>query len=113
MSNTIIIFGNGYVSKFLIQYLKPLGWAIYCTSRKVDLGKPVKNENVTIINFLDPDLPSLIQSSNILLSTVPPNNEMIDPVLHAYADVISKNIFEWKKMNPECRGVVRCEGGIY
>lgn len=95
MSKTIIIFGYGYVSKFLIRKLNALGWAIYCTSREVDIGKPVKNENVTIINFLDPVLPSLIKSSDVILSTVPPNNQMIDPVLHAYADVISKDIFEW------------------
>lgn len=95
MNKTIIIFGHGYVSKFLIQKLNALGWIIYCTSRKTDIGRPVKNENVTIINFLDPAMPSLIKSSDALLSTVPPNNEMIDPVLHAYADVISKNMFEW------------------
>ena len=95
MKKTIIIFGYGYVSKFLIQKLNALGWIIYCTSRKTDIGRPVKNENVTIINFFDPVMPSLIKSSDALLSTVPPNNEMIDPVLHAYADVISKNIFGW------------------
>ena len=95
MRKTIIIFGYGYVSRFLIRELNNLGWIVYCTSRGVDIGKPVKNENVTVINFLDPALPSLIKLSNVLLSTAPPNNEMIDPVLHAYADVISKNTFEW------------------
>lgn len=95
MNKTIIIFGHGYVSKFLIQKLNTLGWIIYCTSRKVDIGRSVKNENVAIINFLDPALPSFIKSSNVLLSTVPPNNEMIDPVLYLYADFISKDMFEW------------------
>lgn len=95
MSKTVIIFGHGYVSKFLIQKLNALGWIIYCTSREVNIGKPIKDENVTIINFLDPALPSLIKSANVLLSTVPPNNEMIDPVLDEYADIISKDIFEW------------------
>lgn len=95
MSKTIIIFGYGYVSKFLIQKLKALGWIIYCTSRTVEIGKPLKKENVTIINFLDPTLPLLFKSSNALLSTAPPNNEMLDPVLHIYSDVISKDSFEW------------------
>ncbi|MEI8295036.1 MAG: SDR family oxidoreductase [Alphaproteobacteria bacterium] len=95
MSKTVIIFGHGYVSKFLIQQLNAFGCVVYCTSRKVDIGRPVKNENVTIINFLDPSLISLIKSSNVLLSTVPPNNEIIDPVLDEYADIISKGIFEW------------------
>lgn len=95
MKKTVIIFGHGYVSKFLIQKLNALGWIIYCTSRKVEIGKPVKNENVTIINFLDPALPSLIKSSNVILSTVPPNNKIIDPVLDGYADIISKDTFEW------------------
>ena len=95
MKNTIIIFGNGYVSKFLIQNLNHPCWTIYCTSRKVALGKPEKDGNVTKINFLDPALPSLIKSSNILLSTVPPNREMIDPVLQSYEDIISKGKFEW------------------
>lgn len=95
MRKTIIIFGHGYVSKFLIQKLNALGWIIYCTSREVDIGNLVKNENITIINFLDPALPSLIKLSNVLLSTAPPNKERIDPVLDRYADIISKDIFEW------------------
>ena len=95
MKKIVIIFGYGYVSKFLIQKLNSLGWIIYCTSRKVEIEKPVKDGNVTIINFLDPALPLLIKSSNVILSTVPPNNETIDPVLYEYADVISKDIFEW------------------
>lgn len=95
MNKKAIIFGNGYVSKFLIQKLNVLGWTIYCTSRKIALEKPVKTENVTIINFLDPNLPSIIKSSNILLSTVPPDREMIDPVLRRYADIISKQQFDW------------------
>jgi len=95
MQKTIIIFGHGYVAKFLIQKLNALGWIIYCTSRQIEVGKPVKNENVTQINFLDPAIPSLIKSADALLSTVPPNNDVIDPVLHTYAEVISKSMFEW------------------
>lgn len=95
MSKTVIIFSHGYVSKFLIQKLDALGWIICCTSRAADIGIPIKNENVTIINFLDPAMPSLIKSSDALLSTVPTNNGIIDPVLLAYSDIISKNMSEW------------------
>jgi nucleoside-diphosphate-sugar epimerase len=95
MNKKVIIFGNGYVSKSLIHKLKDFGWTIFCTSRKVDLRKPIKDENVTIINFLDSSLSSIIETSNILLSTAPPNTEMIDPVLEKYADVISETQFDW------------------
>lgn len=95
MKKQIIIFGYGYVSKFLIQQLKNLNWTIYCTSRKINLDRPVKDGNVTVINFLDPKLPSIIKSSNICLSTVPPSAEIIDPVLKIYSDIISKSSFEW------------------
>lgn len=57
MKKQIIIFGYGYVSKFLIQQLKDHNWTIYCTSRKIDVEKPVKDGNVTVINFLDSKLP--------------------------------------------------------
>lgn len=95
MKKQIIIFGYGYVSKFLIQQLRDLNWKIYCTSRKNNLEKPVTDGDVTIINFLDPKLPSIIKSSNICLSTVPPSAEIIDPVLKAYSDIISKGSFAW------------------
>jgi dTDP-D-glucose 4,6-dehydratase len=95
MKKQIIIFGYGYVSKFLIQQLKDHNWTIYCTSRKIDVEKTVKDGNVTVINFLDPKLPSIIKLSNICLNTVPPSTEIIDPVLKIYSDIISKNSFEW------------------
>ena len=95
MNKQIIIFGYGYVSKFLLPKLRDLGWQIYCTSRKIHIDKPLKYRNVTLINFLDPNLPSIIKSSNICLSTVPPATEILDPVLNIYSDIISKHSFEW------------------
>ena len=95
MNKTILIFGYGYVSKFLIQQLKSLDWLVYCTSRKVNVGQSVNDNNATIINFFDPKLPSIIKSADMLLSTVPPNRDVIDPVLHKYNKVISKANFEW------------------
>ncbi len=95
MNKQIVIFGYGYVSKFLIQQLQDLNWTVYCTSRKIPLDKPVSNGSVTIINFLDPKLPSIIKASNICLSTVPPSAESIDPVLQIHSDIIEKSSFEW------------------
>ena len=95
MKKQIIIFGYGYVSKFLIQKLKPLGWAIYCTSRKVEVNNPIKDENVTLLNFLDPEIHAIIQSSSICLSTIPPNSKVIDPVLRLYAGAIAKAPCKW------------------
>ena len=95
MRKTVIIFGHGYVANFLIEKLNALGYVIYCTSRKVEIGRAIQTENLSIINFLDPALPAFIKSSHVLLSTVPPNNEIIDPVLNQYGDFISKHIFEW------------------
>ena len=95
MIKTITIFGYGYVSKFLMQTLNTLGWNIICTSRSIDLKKPVEYGNIKIINFLDPKLPSFIRASHIILSTVPPNKETIDPVLQVYAEILLKEKFEW------------------
>lgn len=95
MNKQVIIFGYGYVAKCLVQQLQGLKFTTYCTSRTVDLGKPVKDGNATKINFLDPSLPSIIQASHICLSTVPPSSGVVDPVLQTYSHIISKGSFEW------------------
>lgn len=95
MSHTIIIFGNGYVSRFLTQALDSIGWKIYCTSRKIPAGDRIQNGNVTLVNFLDPSIASIIKSSSVILSTVPPNQESCTPALDKYANVISKETFAW------------------
>ena len=95
MSKIIIIFGNGYVSKFLTQKLAKLGWIIYCLSRRVDVEKIIGCENVKLINFFNSGLPSIIKSSKIILSTLPPENKIIDPVLQIYSDLIAKENFQW------------------
>jgi dTDP-D-glucose 4,6-dehydratase len=96
MMNKVTIFGHGYVSRFLIETFSRLGWTIVCTSRKIDIGMPIKNENLTLINFFDPALSSILQSSNIILSTVPPEKN-VDPVLYEYQDIIAqkKSLVQW------------------
>jgi nucleoside-diphosphate-sugar epimerase len=89
MMNKVTIFGHGYVSSFLIKTFSRLGWNIVCTSRKIDIARPIKYENLTLINFFDPDLLSILQTSNIILSTVPPEQN-IDPVLRQYRNIIAQ-----------------------
>lgn len=95
MMKKIIIFGHGYVSKFLTRTFNNLGWATICTSRKIEIGTPIKNGNLTVINFFDPMLTSMIQSSHVILSTIPPNENGIDPVLENYSNIIAKSAFRW------------------
>lgn len=76
---TMVIFGYGYVSKFLINELTKLGWYVYCTSRRVE--QVLHGKSHAIINFSHPDLSSVIKSSHAILSAVPPNDAAIDPVL--------------------------------
>lgn len=96
MMNKVTIFGHGYVSRFLIKTFSRLGWTVVCTSRKIDIGMPIENGNLTLINFFDPTLSSILQSSHIILSTVPPEKN-IDPVLQEYRNIIAqkKSLVRW------------------
>jgi nucleoside-diphosphate-sugar epimerase len=95
MKKTILIFGNGYVSKFLSKELINHGWRVYCTSRHVESKNQNECRNTTMINFFDPVLPEILKSANAILSTVPTGDKMIDPVLEKYLGVITKEKFEW------------------
>lgn len=95
MMNKVTIFGHGYVSRFLTKTFNHLGWTIVCTSRKIETGMPIQNDNLMLINFFDPTLPSILQSSNVILSTIPPSENGIDPVLHKYSDIIAKAVLQW------------------
>lgn len=95
MQKTITILGYGYVSRFLAKELHNLGWTVFSTSRKVEPGNPIKDGYATIINFFDDNLASLITSSNVLLSTIPPEEEITDPALQRYGHLISRQKFDW------------------
>lgn len=89
MNKTIIIFGHGYVAQFLIKNFISLGYNIVCTSRKIAIGTPIVTGNLTLINFLDPTLVSIMQSADVLLSTVPPEHNL-DPVLNKYRNIMQQ-----------------------
>jgi nucleoside-diphosphate-sugar epimerase len=95
MKKTILIFGNGYVSRFLSQELMHLGWKVYCTSRQFEPQKKNTFKSIKIINFFDPILSEVIKSANAILSTVPTDDEMMDPVLEKHLGTILKEEFEW------------------
>lgn len=95
MKKTILIFGNGYVTEFLSKELASFGWRVYSTSRQMEYKSHTEYPDITIINFLDPLLPEIIKSAKVILSIVPPNEEILDPVLEKYLDIISKEKFDW------------------
>jgi nucleoside-diphosphate-sugar epimerase len=95
MPKTILIFGNGYVSKFLSKELSELGYFVYCTSRNSESEKNTAQRNVKIVNFSDPALPALLKVANVILSTVPTDNEVIDPVLDKYVAILAQENPEW------------------
>lgn len=92
-----IIFGHGYVSKSLIKIFNHLGWNVVCTSRKIEIGIPVEKENLRFINFFDPTLPEIIEDSNVIVTTIPPNEKNVDPVLQEYSNIIAtkKSSLHW------------------
>jgi nucleoside-diphosphate-sugar epimerase len=95
MKRTILIFGNGYVAKFLSKKLLCLGWRVYCTSRQVESNNLNEHQNITMVNFFDPIVSEIVKSANVILSTVPTNEAMMDPVLEKYSDIMAKEEFEW------------------
>lgn len=90
----ITIFGYGYVSQYLIQELLKLHYLIYCTSRTPN-HHVSNNKNLHIMDFSDPEIPNILKQSSLVLSTVPPCDSFIDPVLHKYFTFLSNNDFKW------------------
>ncbi len=95
MKKIIVIFGHGYVSKFLSKVLSNSGWIVYCTSRQPELNNFDDTNNVKIIKFLDRDLYQVLKVADAILSTVPPDHHIIDHVLRQYIEPISQEKFQW------------------
>lgn len=91
MGKSIIIFGLGYVAEFVATEMSRLGWTVYVTSRV----RNTSNRHYSVINFSDHRLFSLLNSSHAILSTVPPCEDSVDPVLEKYIDIIMNGNFEW------------------
>jgi len=89
MKRSILIFGYGYVAQYLSLELLKFGWDVYCTSRSL---RCVSNQNLKIIDFKLENIIPVLNSVEMILSTVPPNDNDIDPVLK----IISKKIISLK-----------------
>lgn len=95
MKKIILIFGNGYVTKFVAQEFIKRGWVVYCTSRQEVAASSTAAAKLNIINYLHPKLPEIITAVPVILSTVPPDTVMIDPVLAKYATIIAQASCAW------------------
>jgi nucleoside-diphosphate-sugar epimerase len=95
MKKIILIFGNGYVAQFLSKAMLGKGWIVYCTSRKADISDVSKFNEINIINFFDKSVREIIKVADVILSTVPQDDNFIDPVLSEYGDVILQEKIQW------------------
>lgn len=93
--NQMMIWGHGYVTQFLKKPLIEEGWRVISTSRNVPIGSSIQNDHETRMHFFDPNLASYIQSSDAILSTVPPDESGTDPVLKYYQEIITTSRCRW------------------
>lgn len=95
MKKIALIFGNGYVAKFLSQQLAQDGWVVYCTSRQCNFENMPLPNNIKIINFFSADVLKILELADVVLSTVPTDADAIDSVLQEYFFEISNKAFKW------------------
>lgn len=95
VSKNIVIFGLGYVAEAVSKDLVNLGHNVYITSRNASFCKLDALKGYFTIGFDSPELPNIIESAHVVLSTVPPYKG-VDPVLESYATrYIHSGDFEW------------------
>jgi nucleoside-diphosphate-sugar epimerase len=81
MRNKLLIFGYGYVGRALSKNLA--NYEIISTSRNPQISKKIK-----ILEFKYQDIKNEINNVTHIISTIPPNNIIGDPVLREFADLI-------------------------
>ncbi len=94
---TILIFGYGYVGKYLSKCLADNNWEVISTSRDKKKHTSQENKNISILPFDDPRLPNLLKTTDYIISTIPPSkgSNGSDPVLKLYGEHIKQNSFLW------------------
>lgn len=92
MSETILIFGNGYVAKRLAEVLKDLNWQVYVTTREESFSQ--NDSKIKRISFFDLKK-AIIEQASYVLSTVPPDEKGSDPVLEQYYDLFKIDSLKW------------------
>ena len=90
----VVVLGYGYVAKYLATKFNP-DFKIYSTSRSITLGAAQIIDNLSIVNFLDPKLENILLEADVILSTIPPVDNYIDPVLEQYKNIIVKSKCSW------------------
>ena len=83
----LTIIGNGYTTKFLAKYALKDGYEVSIITRNI--SNPEKN--IHYLNFFDSYNVKIKLTNENVISTVPYNEEGLDPVLKKYRKSISLN----------------------
>ena len=86
MSN-ILIFGMGYTSSHLAEFLRERGWKVTGTRRSAD-GENIAFDNEAAVH-------AALAKATHILSSVPPDKESGDAVLNKYGDAIGAAGADW------------------
>ena len=81
------IIGNGYTAQFLSKEALKKGLQVSIITRNI--LKPKKN--IHYFNYYDSKNIALKLSKENIISTVPPNEEWLDPVIQDYGKSIASN----------------------
>ena len=87
IEKNILIFGNGYSSSFISKQAKLLGYHVFIVSRNPDRN-PI--QEIDYINFRNQELVNSFIQKSIIISTVPPDKDGLDPVLSEYGGTLKK-----------------------
>ena len=90
--NKLLIFGNGYSTKFLIKRAKNYFNSITIVTRRIP---HLRIRNVNYVAFYDLKKVLRVMNNSLIISTVPPNSKNEDPILKLYKNYFksSNNIF--------------------
>jgi len=83
----LTILGNGYTAQFLSKEALKKGFQVSIITRNI--SKPKKN--IHYFNYYDSKNIELKLSKENIISTVPPNEEGLDPVIQDYGKSIASN----------------------
>ena len=83
----LTILGNGYTAQFLSKEALKKGFQVSIITRNI--SKPRKN--IHYFNFYDSVNISEKLSKENIISTVPPNEEGLDPIIQKYGKSIASN----------------------
>lgn len=94
MTKRLLSFGHGYSARALASLLLPQGWEIYGTYRNELKREQIEKTGVTPVKWGSPEVLSILQKCNAVLSSVAPVDGK-DPVLEHYGSDINAADLEW------------------